>query len=131
MPSSHAMQTFDRSFLLRSGSEVNERLQFLYMRTAIGIYGDDIDRVLETYDLLSTRKMSFASPILWNGGLANGHFASCYVFEPYAVEAKDAVTNFAGLSALWGAGGGIGINAAEVPATRSVLTLACRRVSTH
>ena len=123
------MQTFNRSFLLQSSSDVNERLQFLYMRVAIGIYGDDIDRVLETYDLLSTRKMSFASPILWNGGLANRHFASCYIFEPRALEAKDAVTSFDGLSALWAADGGIGINAGGVPSTRSVLTLPCSRSS--
>ena len=120
---SHALQTFDRSFLLQSDSEINERLQFLYMRAAIGTYGAAIDRVLETYDLLSTKRMSFASPILWNGGLANRHFASCFIFQPYAVEAKDAINKVAGLSALWAADGGIGIHAGEVPATRSVLIL--------
>ena len=107
---------------MRSDGAVVERLQFLYMRVAIGIYGHDMDRVLETYELLSTRKMSLASPVLWNGGLANRHYASCYIFELYVAEAKDALNNLAGLSALWAADGGIGIHAGEVPATRYVLT---------
>lgn len=120
------MQTLDRSYLLRSDGMVAERLQFLYMRVAIGIYGSDMDRVLETYELLSTRKMSLASPVLWNGGLANRHYASCYIFQPFSTEAKDAVNNFAGLSALWAANGGIGIHAGEVPATRYALTFSFR-----
>lgn len=112
------MQSFERSYLLCVGKEVNERLQFLYMRVALGIHGADIESVLETYDLLSTRKISLGSPILWNGGLANRSFASCYIYDPYAVEAVDAISNLSTLSNLWAADGGIGIHAGEVPATR-------------
>ena len=112
------MQSFERSYLLRVGRQVTERLQFLYMRVAVGIHGADIEGVLETYDLLSTRKISLASPILWNGGLANRFYSSCYIYDPYAVEPADAISNFATLSNLWAADGGIGIHAGEVPATR-------------
>ena len=115
------MQTFERSYLLRSGKEVNERLQFLYMRVAIGIHGSDIDGILETYELLSLKKISVASPILWNGGLTNRHYASCYIFDPFAVEPKDAISNFTALSTLWAADGGVGIHGGEVPATRYVV----------
>lgn len=125
------MQTFERSYLIRSGADVAERVQFMYMWVAIGIYGRDMDRVLETYELLSTGKMSLASPILWNGGLANRHFASCYIFEPYAVEASDANTNFMNLSSLWAADGGIGIHAGEVPASRFVSAYHLRCLLTH
>ena len=117
------MQSFERSYLLCAGTKVNERLQFLYMRVAIGIHGHHIDDVLQTYDLLSTRKISLASPILWNGGLHNRHFSSCYIFEPFAVESRDAISNFISLSTLWAADGGIGIHAGEIPATRCVLVL--------
>lgn len=114
------MQSFERSYLLRADNKVSERLQFLYMRVTIGIHGRDIDDVLQTYDLLSDRKISLASPILWNGGLHNRHLSSCYIFEPFAVEPKDAISNFISLSTLWAADGGIGIHAGEVPATRCV-----------
>ncbi|KAI1782644.1 briggsae CBR-RNR-1 protein [Ganoderma leucocontextum] len=114
----HALQSFERSYLLCKGRQADERLQFMYMRVAIGIHGNNIDDVLETYELLSTRRISVASPVLWNGGLSKRNFASCYIFEPYAVEATDATSNFADLSTLWSADGGIGIHAGEIPATR-------------
>ncbi|PIL31863.1 hypothetical protein GSI_06567 [Ganoderma sinense ZZ0214-1] len=114
-----AMQMFERSYLLKSGRELVERLQFMFMRVAVGIHLDSVDAVLAIYDLLSTRKISFASPVLWNGGLANRHFASCYIFTPSASKAGDATGNFTSLSALWAADGGIGIQAGDVPATRS------------
>lgn len=105
---------------MKEGRDLCERLQFLFMRVAIGIHGDSLADVLEAYELMSTRKLSFASPAVWNGGLANGQFSSCFIFEPSAVRAMDAVSNFNALSALWSADGRIGISAGDVPATRSV-----------
>ena len=119
------MQIFERSYLLKDGRDLNERLQFLFMRVSIGIHGDSIADIIDTYDLLSLRKISFGSPILWNGGLAKRHFASCYIFEPRAVTAADAVNNFSALSTLCAADGGIGINVGSIPTTRYV----CFRLS--
>nr|VWO98948.1 N/A [Ganoderma boninense] len=113
-----ALQIFERSYLLKSGREVNERLQFLFMRVAIGIHGDAIDDVLQTYHLLSTRKISLASPALWNGGLSKRRFASCYIFEPSVTDAADAIRDFSTLSLLWSSDGGIGINVGSVPGSR-------------
>lgn len=115
---SRAVQSFERSYLVCAGTQADERIQFMYMRVAIRIHGTNLDDVLETYELLSTRKMSVASPVLWNGGLSKRTVSSCYIYEPYAVEAKDAISNFSDLSALWASDGGIGIHAGEVPATR-------------
>ncbi|PIL26242.1 hypothetical protein GSI_11998 [Ganoderma sinense ZZ0214-1] len=114
-----AMQTFEKSYLMKDGRELVERLQFLFMRVAIGIHGRCIDDVLETYELLSTRKISFASPTLWNGGLANRHFASCYVYEPFTFDSRAAIPSFSTLSSLWASDGGIGISLGDVPATRT------------
>ena len=67
---SRAVKVLERSYLLRSGGEIIERPQFMYMRIAVVIHGDDIPRVLETYELLSTGKYSHASPTMWNAGTA-------------------------------------------------------------
>lgn len=117
---SRAMQSFERSYLIKDDRKVNERLQFLFMRVAIGIHGGHMDDVLETYELLSTRKITFASPVLWNGGLAKRHFASCYVYEPVAVNASAAIPTFISLSTLWSADGGLGLSLGAVPATTFV-----------
>ena len=118
---SHAVQSFERSYLLCTDGRADERIQFLYMRVAIEIHGNSINDVLETYELLSTRKISMASPVLWNSGLTKRNFSSCYIFDPFAVEPSDAISNFTDLSKLWAADGGIGIHAGEIPATQWVL----------
>ena len=116
---SRALQTFDNSYLIKDGNALSERLQFLFMRVAIGIHGHCLDDVLDTYELLSTRKISFASPTLWNGGLFNRHFASCYIYEPFAFDARAAVPGLSALSSLWSSDGGVGLSVGDVPATRS------------
>lgn len=88
------------------------------MRLSLGIHGNSLDDALRTYELLSTRKLSFAPSVLWNGGLANRHIASTFVFEPSAVEAADEIVNFPALSGLWASGADVGISAGDVPATR-------------
>lgn len=118
---------FEKSYLLREGHDLTERLQFLFMRVSIGIHGDHLDDILATYHLLSTRKISFASPILWNAGLSTRHFASCYAFEPFSAHSNDAVFSFSSLSALWSADGGIGISAGDVPATTYVFSVLMAR----
>ena len=117
---SHAIQSFERSYLLCADGRAEERVQFMYMRMAIGIHGNHINDILETYELLSTRKISMASPVIWNSGLAKRNFSSCYIFDPFAVEPNDAISNFTDLSKLWAADGGIGIHAGEIPATQWV-----------
>ena len=120
-----AIQDFERCYLLKNGREVCERLQFLFMRVSIGIHGAHLEDVLETYRLLSTRRISFESPILLNAGLACLQFASSYIFEPFSHRADDAVSSFSSLSKLWSAYGGLGINAGTVPATTYVFIFTC------
>lgn len=109
--------------MLKEEGRPSERLQFLFMRVSIGIHGDHIDDVLDTYHLLSTRKISFASPVLLNGGLANQQFTSSYIFEPVSARITDAVGGISTLSALWSANGGIGVSAGCVPAAAYVSAL--------
>ena len=111
---------FERSYLLKDGRQLVERLQFLFMRVSVGIHSDKIEDVLETYRLLSTRKISFASTILSNGGLVDRHYASSYIYEPFTATAEDAVCSFSSLSTLLSSDGVLGINAGRVPRTRLV-----------
>lgn len=89
------------------------------MRVAIAIYGDDLMGVFETYELLSMKKLSFASSILWNGGLFNRHYASSFIVQPPAERPNDGIVSISTLSSLWAADGGVSISVSDVPATRS------------
>ena len=57
---------FERSYLLKKDGKVVERPQQMLMRVAVGIHGEDIDAAIETYDLLSQKLFTHASPTLFN-----------------------------------------------------------------
>ena len=59
-------QTLERSYLLRIDGKVVERPQHMLMRVAVGIHGEDLDAAIETYNLLSEKWFTHASPTLFN-----------------------------------------------------------------
>ena len=59
-------KTLERSYLLKKDGKVVERPQQMLMRVAVGIHGDNIDAAIETYDLLSQKLFTHASPTLFN-----------------------------------------------------------------
>lgn len=61
-------QTLERSYLLRINGKVVERPQQMLMRVAVGIHKNNIDAAIETYNLLSDRWFTHASPTLFNAG---------------------------------------------------------------
>ncbi|RSH77917.1 ribonucleotide-diphosphate reductase subunit rnr1 [Apiotrichum porosum] len=72
-------KTLERSYLLRIDGKVAERPQHMIMRVAIGIHGDNIDKVLETYNLMSERYFTHASPTLFNAGTPHPQMSSCFL----------------------------------------------------
>ncbi|KAK6464488.1 ribonucleoside-diphosphate reductase large chain 1 [Scheffersomyces coipomensis] len=72
-------KTLERSYLLRINGKVAERPQHLIMRVAIGIHGDDIERVIESYNLMSQRFFTHGSPTLFNAGTPNPQMSSCFL----------------------------------------------------
>ncbi len=72
-------KTLERSYLLRINGKVAERPQHLIMRVAIGIHGRDIERVIETYNLMSQRLFTHGSPTLFNAGTPNPQMSSCFL----------------------------------------------------
>ncbi|KAN0087482.1 Ribonucleotide reductase, barrel domain containing protein [Tylopilus felleus] len=72
-------KTLERSYLLRINGRVAERPQHMIMRVAVGIHGDDIEHVLETYNLMSERYFTHASPTLFNAGTPHPQLSSCFL----------------------------------------------------
>eukprot|EP00985_Skeletonema_marinoi_P030196 scaffold31031_cov66-Skeletonema_marinoi.AAC.1 len=64
-------KTLEKSYLLKIDGKIAERPQHMLMRVAVGIHMDDMDRVKETYDLLSQRYFTHATPTLFNAGTPN------------------------------------------------------------
>lgn len=95
-----------------------ERPQFMYMRTAITVCGDDVDAVIETYDALSRRLYTHASPVLFNAGSQSANFASCYLYQSNVCSPPDLLRTVASLDRFWLAQGGVGLSVSNVPCKR-------------
>jgi ribonucleotide reductase alpha subunit len=74
-------KTLERAYLLRIHGKVVERPQHLFMRVSIGIHGHDIREVLETYDAMSTKKFTHATPTLFNFGTKRQQGSSCFLMH--------------------------------------------------
>jgi hypothetical protein len=72
-------KTLERSYLLKINGKIVERPQYMYMRVAIGIHGTDLERVVETYDLLSMGILSHASPTMFSAGTLSAQLSSCFL----------------------------------------------------
>ena len=72
-------KTLERAYLLRVDKKIVERPQHMWMRVAIGIHGNDIKEVLQTYDLLSRKYFTHATPTLFNAGTNRPQLSSCFL----------------------------------------------------
>lgn len=74
-------KTLEKSYLLKLNDVIVERPQHLLMRVAVGIHLDNIEDVLETYNLLSQRYFTHATPTLFNAGTPNPQMSSCFLLS--------------------------------------------------
>ena len=72
-------KTLERAYLFKVGDKILERPQHMWMRVAIGIHGNNMDAVKETYDLMSQKYFTHATPTLFNAGTPRPQLSSCYL----------------------------------------------------
>ncbi|SMB84412.1 ribonucleoside-diphosphate reductase, alpha subunit [Hymenobacter roseosalivarius DSM 11622] len=114
-------KTLERSYLLRVDGKVIERPQHMLMRVAIGIHKDDIESALETYELMSERWFTHATPTLFNAGSPKPQLSSCFLLtmkDDSITGIYDTLKNCAQISQ---SAGGIGLSIHNVRATGSYI----------
>ena len=72
-------KTLERAYLMQVNKVIVERPQHMWLRVAIGIHGNDITRVRKTYDLMSNKYFTHATPTLFNAGTPHPQLSSCYL----------------------------------------------------
>jgi len=72
-------KTLEKSYLLKIGGKIIERPQYMLMRVALGIHGDDFTNAFKTYELMSTGRFTHASPTLFNAGSNKPQMSSCFL----------------------------------------------------
>ncbi|KAI0745888.1 ribonucleotide reductase [Earliella scabrosa] len=123
-----AVQTLVKSYLIHVDADRVERPQFMYMRTAIAIHGNDIPRVIDTYNALSRQLYTHATPTLFNAGTRSPYYASCFLTQPDVHSPRTVLRSVSDLDAFWMADGGVGISLGTVPCRRyGVFTIQLRQ----
>ncbi|XP_054158683.1 ribonucleoside-diphosphate reductase large subunit-like [Oppia nitens] len=103
-------KTLERSYLLRINGKVAERPQHMLMRVAVGIHEEDIDATIETYNLLSERWFTHASPTLFNAGTPRPQLSSCFLLTMSDDSIEGIYDTLKQCAIISKAAGGIGIN---------------------
>lgn len=74
-------KTLEKSYLLKINGSVAERPQYMYMRTAIQVWGENLEKVIETYNTLSEGYYTHATPTLFNSGTTRPQLSSCFLLD--------------------------------------------------
>ena len=72
-------KTLYRSYLMKVNGIPMERIQHMWMRVALGIHGEDINSAIETYNLMSEKYFTHATPTLFNAGTTRPQLSSCFL----------------------------------------------------
>jgi len=73
-------KTLEKSYLLRDANKVViERPQHMWMRVSLALWGTNLDRAFETYDLMSLKVLTHATPTLFNAGTPRQQLSSCFL----------------------------------------------------
>lgn len=72
-------KTLEKSYLLKLRGKIAERPQTMLMRVSIGIHGEDVERAILTYNLMSDKWFTHATPTLFNSGTPKPQMSSCFL----------------------------------------------------
>lgn len=72
-------KTLERAYLFRIGEHIVERIQHMWLRVSVGIHGSNMAAIKETYDLMSQKYFTHATPTLFNAGTPRPQLSSCYL----------------------------------------------------
>jgi ribonucleoside-diphosphate reductase alpha chain len=103
-------KTLEKAYLLKIDGQVAETPQHMYMRVAIGIWGDNLKEVQKTYELLSTGYFTHATPTLFNAGTKKPQLSSCFLLDVDSDSIHGIYKTLSDCAAISQSAGGIGLN---------------------
>lgn len=115
-------KTLEKSYLLRDTSmKILERPQHMWMRVALALWSENLPRAFETYDLLSQKFMTHATPTLFNAGTPRQQLSSCYLLAMHDDSIAGIYKTLGDCAMISKYAGGIGIHMHNVRARGSLI----------
>ncbi|SDL74771.1 ribonucleoside-diphosphate reductase subunit alpha [Siphonobacter aquaeclarae] len=114
-------KTLEKSYLLKMNGKISERPQHMLMRVAIGIHGNEVDAAIETYNLLSERWFTHATPTLFNAGTPKPQLSSCFLLTMQDDSITGIYDTLKQCALISQSAGGIGLSIHNIRATGSYI----------
>jgi ribonucleoside-diphosphate reductase alpha chain len=114
-------KTLERSYLLRLNGKIAERPQHMLMRVALGIHKEDLESAVETYDLMSKKFFTHATPTLFNSGTPKPQMSSCFLLTAKDDSIDGIYDTLKQTAKISQSAGGIGLSVHNVRATGSYI----------
>ncbi len=114
-------KTLERSYLLKLDGKIAERPQHMLMRVAVGIHLDDLEAVKETYELMSKKYFTHATPTLFNSGTPKPQMSSCFLLAMQDDSIDGIYDTLKQTAKISQSAGGIGLSIHNVRATGSYI----------
>ena len=112
-------KTLERAYLMKINRKIVERPQHMWLRVSIGIHGNNLEKIKETYHLMSQKYFTHATPTLFNAGTPHPQLSSCYLIamENDSIDGIYNTLKDCALISKWA--GGIGMHIHNVRASGS------------
>ncbi|HZX57251.1 MAG TPA: ribonucleoside-diphosphate reductase subunit alpha [Mucilaginibacter sp.] len=114
-------KTLEKSYLLKLDGKIAERPQHLFMRVSVGIHKEDIDSVIKTYNLMSERWFTHATPTLFNAGTPKPQMSSCFLLTMKDDSIEGIYDTLKQTAKISQSAGGIGLSIHNIRATGSYI----------
>ncbi len=114
-------KTLERSYLLRINGKIVERPQHMLMRVSVGIHLNDLESVIETYDLMSKKFFTHATPTLFNSGTPKPQMSSCFLLTMKDDSIDGIYDTLKQTAKISQSAGGVGLAIHNVRATGSYI----------
>ena len=114
-------KTLERSYLMKIDGKIVERPQHMLMRVAVGIHGDDMEKVAETYSLLSEKWFTHATPTLFNAGTPKPQLSSCFLLTMKEDSIDGIYDTLKQCAKISQSAGGIGLSIHDIRAKGSYI----------
>lgn len=114
-------KTLERSYLLKMNGRIAERPQQMIMRVAVGIHGEDIASAIETYNLMSEKWFTHATPTLFNAGTPRPQLSSCFLVGMQDDSIEGIYETLKQTALISQSAGGIGLSIHNIRATGSYI----------
>jgi len=114
-------KTLERSYLLKLNGKIAERPQHMLMRVSIGIHLNDLESAVETYELMSKKYFTHATPTLFNSGTPKPQMSSCFLLAMRDDSIEGIYDTLKQTAKISQSAGGIGLSIHNIRATGSYI----------